>query len=83
MAIADGTVMVYQWPDPTNLTSHNELRAIKVLNNGECTCLSWNPAFDEPISLVIGCFITSNKSFAEKDKEEFDQDDNQIKYPRE
>jgi hypothetical protein len=77
VAIADGTVMVYQWPDPTNLTSHNELRAIKVLNNGECTSLSWNPAFDEPISLVIGCYITSKlreENDDDADKEEFDED---------
>jgi hypothetical protein len=57
VAIADGTVIIYQWPDSTNLTSHNELRNVKVLTNGECTSLSWNPAFDEPLSLVVGCYI--------------------------
>ena len=62
VAVADGTVMMYQWQDPSNLTSHNEYRSIKVLNNAECTCLSWNPAFDEPMSLVVGCLVITTKS---------------------
>jgi len=62
VAVANGTIMIYQWQDPSNLTSFNEFREINLLTNGECTCLSWNPAFDEPMTLVVGCLIQSQET---------------------
>jgi len=60
VAVANGTVIIYQWQDPTNLTSFNEFREINVMPNGECSCLSWSPAFDEPMTLVVGNLISSS-----------------------
>ena len=62
VAVANGTIIIYQWQDPSNLTSFNEFREINLLPNGECTCLSWNPAFDEPMTLVVGCLIQSQEA---------------------
>jgi len=59
--VSNGTILVYKWQDPTNLSSHQEFREINIISGyGECTTLSWNPAFDEPISMVVGCMITSS-----------------------
>jgi len=60
VAVSNGIVMVYQWKDPSNLTAFSEFREIKVMEFGECCCLSWNPAFDEPMTLVVGCLITQS-----------------------
>lgn len=62
VAVANGTIIIYEWKDPSNLQTFNYFREIHVLNNGECTCLSWNPTFNEPMSLVLGCLITNKQS---------------------
>jgi len=58
VAIANGTITVYKWQDPTELMSYETLLNINVVPDyGECTCLSWNQAFDEPMSIAVGCMI--------------------------
>ena len=74
VAVANGTVLIYQWQDPNNLTTFTEFREINVLNNGECTCLSWNPDFVKSMSIVIGCMITSKSSSLENTIPEIDDD---------
>jgi hypothetical protein len=64
VAVADGTVVIYDWRDPKNLTSSSS-KEIKVLgsdlNEYQCTCLSWNPAFDEKMTLIVGCHSISGQ----------------------
>jgi len=55
-AVANGTIKIYRWQDPTNLKESIE-EEFQVIPQGECNCLSWNPAFDEPISLLVGCSL--------------------------
>lgn len=55
VAVANGTIKIYQWQDPNNLTGSNEFREINIIDSGECTCLTWNQAFDEPMALIVGC----------------------------
>lgn len=43
-----------------------------VSGHGECNCLSWNPAFDEPNSLVVGCLITSSQQDFEPRNSEYE-----------
>ena len=60
VAVANGSVLVYKWPDSYNLADFSEHRDISVVaGHGECTCLSWNPAADEPATLIVGCLITT------------------------
>jgi len=62
VAIANGTIKIFQCKDPDQLTTFSELREINLVAGlGECTCLSWNPAFDEPMSLVVGCHLNHQK----------------------
>jgi WD40 repeat protein len=65
VAVANGTVMIYKQTDPNELFSCNELIEIPVIQTGECTCLSWNPAFDEPMSLVVGCDLSKSIDVSE------------------
>lgn len=60
VAIANGSIKIYKCADPNNLTTFfNDVTEIIVVSSGECTCLDWNPAFDEPMSLVVGCYQNS------------------------
>ena len=47
VAVADGTVSIFEAKDLNNLSSWIEVYTIKTNSSG-CNCLSWNPAFDEP-----------------------------------
>ena len=59
-AVANGSIIIYRCQEPSNLSnSFNEDREIQVISNGECTCLTWNPSFDEPMSIIVGCLATS------------------------
>lgn len=61
VAIANGNVAIHTWQNPTILTSQSD-RIISVVQGfGECTCLTWNPSFDEPSGLIVGCLITKSK----------------------
>lgn len=61
VALANGTVNIYKWQSDNIHANKSEIASINVIaGHGECTCLSWNPTFDEPMSLVVGCLITSS-----------------------
>lgn len=53
VAVANGSVYIYEAKDLNNLNSWTEIFEIKTNSTG-CNCLSWNPAFDEPPMLVVG-----------------------------
>jgi hypothetical protein len=53
VALANGSVFIYEAKDLINLTSWTEIFEIKA-NSTSCNCLSWNPAFDEPPMIVVG-----------------------------
>ena len=56
VAVANGSIMLFDGEDATNLkTFFSNEREVIVVSPGECTCLSWNPAFDEEMALVVGC----------------------------
>ena len=79
VAVANGTIKIYQWQDPTNLTSSNEFREINVIaDSGECTCLTWNQAFDEPMALIVGCLMTKSThgNHVSQDPADIDDDKN-------
>ena len=60
VAVANGTIKIFKREDPSNLASFGEFREINLMKElGECMCLAWNPAFDEPTSLIVGCNITT------------------------
>lgn len=40
---------------------------------GECTSLTWNPAFDEPASLIVGCNITTPSQYLEQNENDENQ----------
>jgi nucleoporin SEH1 len=54
VAVANGNIQMYEAKDLSNLTSWVEVFKIKTSDLG-CNCLSWNPAFDEPPMIVVGC----------------------------
>ena len=54
VAVANGHIVVYEAKDITNLTIWTEVYDIKTNSLG-CTCLDWNPAFDEPPMIIVGC----------------------------
>jgi hypothetical protein len=54
VALHNGNVIIYEAKDLNNLTSWTEIFDIKI-NSTACTCLSWNPAFDEFPMIVVGC----------------------------
>jgi hypothetical protein len=74
VAVANGTIKIFKREDPGNLTSFNEYREINLMKDlGECTCLSWNSAFDEPTSLIVGCHMTTPTQFLEVKEDENNQ----------
>ena len=54
VAVADGSVKIHAAKDLNNLTSWNDVYDFNTNTLG-CNCLSWNPAFNEPQMLVLGC----------------------------
>lgn len=74
VAVANGTIKIFKREDPGNLTSFSEYREINLMKDlGECTCLTWNSAFDEPTSLIVGCHMTSPSQYIEQKEEETNQ----------
>jgi WD40 repeat protein len=74
VAVANGTIKIFKREDPANLASFGEFREINLMRElGECTCLAWNPAFDEPTSLIVGCNITTPSQFLESNEYEENQ----------
>ena len=62
IAVANGTIRLLRWKDSAQLSEFEEFRSIDIVtSHGECICLSWNPAEDEPMSLAVGCQITTAK----------------------
>jgi hypothetical protein len=55
VAVANGTVIIYEAKDITNLTSWTEVYEIRTNSQMGCNCLAWNPAFDELPMIMIGC----------------------------
>lgn len=59
-AMTNGVLKIFKWADPNQLNSYIEMREINLFKfHGECTCLDWNPSFDEPMSLIVGGVLTS------------------------
>ena len=54
IGVANGIVYIYEAKDLSNLASWAEVYQIKTNSLG-CNCISWNPAFDEPPMIVVGC----------------------------
>ena len=54
IAEADGSVNIHMAKDLNNLTQWQEVHKVKTNSLG-CTCLSWNPSFDEPQMFIVGC----------------------------
>ena len=61
VAVANGSVHIYEAKDLNNLNSWAEIYEVKA-NSVGCNCLSWNPAFDETPMLVVGCSDFSQSS---------------------
>ena len=54
VAVANGNVEVHEAKDVLSLTNWNPVYDFKTNSTG-ANCLSWNPAFDEPAMLIVGC----------------------------
>lgn len=53
VAVADGSVHLFEFKDLTNLSSWTKIGEFKT-GGGACNCIDWNPAFDEIPMLVVG-----------------------------
>lgn len=68
-AVATGNVEVYEAKDVQSLVHWNAISTFTSNNTG-ANCLSWNPTFDEPPMLVVGCNNASPTKFGISNDEE-------------
>jgi len=57
VAVTNGTISIFE---QNNLESWRAVLSDKKISQEACKCLAWNPAFDEPASLIVGCDGSEN-----------------------
>ena len=71
IAVANGSVFIYEARDVLNIASWTESFEIKTMSAG-CNCISWNLAFDENPMIVVGCqkYEPSQQSILQKENQD-------------
>ena len=70
---AVGIVNIHIAKDLNNLTQWQEVHKVETNSLG-CTCLSWNPAFDEPQIFIVGCNASGKSAQAQENQAQENED---------
>lgn len=54
-ACSNGEVKFYSPNDLSHLKDWNENYGDIKTGTSGCNCIAWNPAFDEPVMIIVGC----------------------------